>query len=133
MKKVWLFIQSLFVKKTTVTTTPKPKPVVNYEPVNDENIERLVDLQEKPSMHDEFQPVYDFKQTNVERVYDAIVKLHKKGIKPVTSAMIYSELDGSISILSVRKSLYKLSIKNRIKEVNTENPDKSRTKYWVVK
>ena len=131
MKKVILFIKNLFVRKPKPTNTSR-KPV-KEDAINDENIDRLIDLQEKPSVHTDFEPVYDFQITNVERVFDAMVKMNMKGISPVTSAMIYSALEGSISILSVRKCLYKLSVKNRIKEAQTENPDKSRTKYWVVK
>lgn len=131
MKKVILFIKNLFVRKPKPTNTSRQP--VKEDAINDENIDRLIDLQEKPSVHTDFEPVYDFQQTNVERVFDAMVKMNMKGISPVTSAMIYSALEGSISILSVRKCLYKLSVKNRIKEAQTENPDKSRTKYWVVK
>ena len=131
MKKVFQFIINLFVRnpKTTNTTSTSVKEESNH----DENIDRLIDLQEKPSVHSDFEPVYDYQQTNVERVFDAMVKMNMKGISPLTSAMIYSELDGGISILSVRKCLYKLSVKKRIKEAKTENPDKSRTKYWLVK
>jgi hypothetical protein len=130
MKKVILFIKNLFVR--TPKPTNKPTSVVKEETIHDENIDRLIDLQEKPSVPTDFEPVYDFQITNVERVFDAMVKMNIKGISPLTSAMIYSELDASISILSVRKCLYKLSVKNRIKEAKTENPDKSRTKYWLV-
>lgn len=129
MNRFFTYVSSLFKNK-------KSNPVNRVEEKrNCENV--VLDSKE---LYNDFDDSYDSEETTAESLtYKerilAVIELHSASFdnKPFTTAMVYNWLRGEISILAIRKVMYKLNCNGVLQCCKKTFSNNKKVKFYTLK